>query len=119
MGWRILPIQLAAFLYGIGVNSFATIYAATYNYRYLNLGKSASMNFKGIGTAQWLQSLLFSFGPALIFYLLNKFAGFWVAIISISSLGIIGLAFHEMIINWLVAQFNIRKHKILEGFRAH
>jgi hypothetical protein len=117
MSWRILPIQLAAFLYAIGVNSFATIYAATYNYRYLNLTKAASMNFQGIGSAQWLQSLLFSFGPALIFYLLNKFIGFWTAVISISAVGIIGLAFHEMIINWLAGQFHLRKHKILEGFR--
>jgi len=117
MSWRILPIQLAAFLYGIGVNSFATIYAATFNYRYLNLTKSASMNFQGIGTMQWLQSLVFSFGPALVFYLLNKFIGFWTAVVSISALGIIGLAFHEMLINWLAGQFNIRKHKILEGFR--
>src|SRR5665647_3656527 len=33
MGWRILPIQLAAYLYSIGVNTFVTIYAATYNYK--------------------------------------------------------------------------------------
>ena len=117
MGWRILPIQLAAFLYSIGVNSFVTIYAATYNYKYLNLSKSASMNFQGIGALQWLQSLLISFGPVGVFYLLNKFVGFWAAIISISALGITGLALNEMIINWLVGQFNIRKHKILEGFR--
>jgi hypothetical protein len=117
MGWQILPIQLAAFLYSIGVNSFVTIYAATYNYKYLNLTKSASMNFQGIGALQWLQSLLISFGPVLVFYLLNKFVGFWTAIISISTAGIIGLVFHEIIINWLAGQFNMRKHKILEGFR--
>ncbi len=117
MGWRILPIQLAAFLYSIGVNSFVTIYAATYNYKYLNLSKSASMNFQGIGALQWLQSLLISFGPVGVFYLLNKFVGFWAAIICISALGITGLALNEVIINWLVGQFNIRKHKILEGFR--
>ena len=117
MGWHILPIQLAAFLYSIGVNSFVTIYAATYNYKYLNLSKSANMNFQGIGALQWLQFLLISFGPVGVFYLLNKFVGFWAAIITISSLGIIGLALNEMIINWLVGQFNIRKHKILEGFR--
>jgi hypothetical protein len=29
----------------------------------------------------------------------------------------IELAFNEAIINWLVKQFNIRKYKILEGFR--
>jgi Family of unknown function (DUF5687) len=117
MSWRILPIQLAAFLYSIGVNSFATIYAATFNYKYLDLRKSASMNFQGIGAVQWLQSLMILFGPALLFFLLNRFIGFWVAITSISALGIIGVAFNEMIINWLVGQFNIRKHKILEGFR--
>ena len=117
MGWHILPIQAAAFLYSIGVNSFVTIYAATFHYKYLNLTKSASMNFQGIGAVQWLQSLLISFGPVGVFYLLNKFVGFWVAIISISALGITGLALNESIINWLVGQFNIRKHKILEGFR--
>ena len=117
MGWRILPIQLAAFLYSIGVNSFVTIYAATYNYKYLNLSKSASMNFQGIGALQWLQSLLISFGPVGVFYLLNKFVGLGTAIICISALGITGLVLNEIIMNWLVKQFNIRKHKILEGFR--
>ncbi len=117
MSWRILPIQLAAFLYSLGVNSFITIYASTFNYRYLNLSKSASMNFQGIGAIQWLQSLFLALGPGLVFFLLNRFIGFWAAVISISGLGIIGLAFHEMIINWLAGQFNIRKYKILEGFR--
>ncbi len=117
MGWQILPIQLAAFLYSIGVNSFVTIYIATYNYKYLNLQKSASMNFQGIGAMQWLQSLFISFGPVLIFYLLNRFAGFWAAIMMISLLGIAGLILNEIIINWLVGQFHTRKHKILEGFR--
>jgi hypothetical protein len=117
MGWQVLPIQLAAFLYSIGVNSFVTIYAATYNYKYLNLGKSASMNFQGMGGMQWLQSLAISFGPVLVFFLLNRYVGFWAAIVSISVLGVAGLTFNEMIINWLAEQFNIRKHKILEGFR--
>ncbi|MEP7145135.1 MAG: DUF5687 family protein [Ferruginibacter sp.] len=117
MSWRVLPIQLAAFLYSIGINSFATIYATTFNYKYLDLRKSASLNFQGIGAVQWFQTFLILLAPWLVFFLLNKFIGFWVAIISISALGVIGLAFNEMIINWLVRQFNIRKHKILEGFR--
>ena len=117
MGWRILPIQLAAFLYSVGVNSFIVIYSSTFNYKYLNLSKSGSMNFQGVGALQWLQSMFISFGPALLFYLLNKFIGFWFAIIFISSAGILGLAFNDLLINWLVKQFMIRKYKILEGFR--
>jgi hypothetical protein len=75
------------------------------------------MNFQGIGVMQWLQSLVITFGPALLFFLLNRFAGFWYAVILVSLPGIIGLVFHEAIINWLVKQFNFRKHKILAGFR--
>jgi len=117
MSWRILPIQLAAYLYSVGVNTFITIYAATYNYRYLNLNKSASMNFQGVGAMQWVQNLLISFGPVLLFYVINKFIGYWAAVVSISVLGVAGLLLQNSIINWLVVQFTIRKHKILEGFR--
>jgi hypothetical protein len=117
MSWKIIPIQTAAFLWSIGVNTFITIYAATFNYKYLNLSHSASMNFQGIGAMQWLQSLGISFGPVLLFYVINRFIGFWAAIIGISSIGIAGLVYYNLLINWLVKQFNIRKHKILEGFR--
>ena len=117
MSWRLLPIQLAAYLYSVGVNSFVTIYVSTFNYRYLDLRKSASMNFQGIGAMQWLQSLLITFGPALVFYLLDHFVGFWYAVLGVSLPGVAGLIFHESIINWLVSQFKIRKYKILEGFR--
>jgi hypothetical protein len=117
MSWRIIPIQLAAYLYSVGVNSFVTIYAATFNYKHLDLSKSASMNFQGIGALQWLQSLAISLGPALLFYLLNTFIGFWTAILGVSALGIAGLVFYKQLIHWLAGQFQLRKHKILEGFR--
>ena len=117
MSWRIIPIQLAAFLYSVGVNSFITIYVATYHYKYLDLSKSASMNFQGIGAVQWLQAIFISFAPALIFFLLDKFFGFWTAVLVICCLGLIGLALCDQIIGWLATQFNLRKHKILEGFR--
>ena len=117
LSWRLVPIQLAAYLYSVGVNSFVTIYVSTYNYKYIDLRKSASMNFQGIGVMQWLQSLAITFGPALLFFLLNLFEGFWYSVIIVSLPGIIGLVFHEAIIIWLVKQFNFRKHKILEGFR--
>ena len=117
MSWRLLPIQLAAFLYGIGINSFITIYAATFNYKYLDLRRSAKMNFQGLGTLQWLQSLLGSFGPVAIFYVLNKLVGFWSAVGFISGLGALGLVFKEAILHWLTQQFNCRRYKILEGFR--
>lgn len=117
MDWRIIPIQLAAYLYGIGVNSFVAIYTATFNAKYLDLGRSASMNFQGLGGMQWIQSLLISFGPALLFWGLYALGGYWVAVLGVGFLGIIGLLFHAAIIRWLVLQFGKRKYPLLEGFR--
>ena len=117
LSWKILPIQLAAFLFNIGVNSFITIYAATYNYKYVNISKSSAMNYQGLGAVQWLQSLLISLAPMGIFFLLNKFFGFSAAIITICLMGTCGLVFHKTLINRLVNQFNNRKYKIMEGFR--
>ncbi len=117
MDWILLPIQLAAFLYSIGVNTFLVIYAATFNYKYLDLGKTGRMNFQGVGAIHWLQSLFISLGPALLFFLLQKFAGLWFAILLICCLGIAGLLFNQKIIGWLAAQFMLRKYKMLEGFR--
>ena len=117
LNWKVLPIQVAAFLFNIGINSFMIMYLATYNYKYLNISKSASMNRQGTGSSQILQGILVAFMPTLVFFLFNKFAGLWVTIIVISILGIAGLIIKPIIINWLAGQFQLRKHKILEGFR--
>jgi hypothetical protein len=47
MSWRLLPYTIAAFLYCVGVNSFVTIYTATFNYKYLDLRKSGQHEFPG------------------------------------------------------------------------
>ena len=117
LNWRVLPIQVAAFLFNIGINSFMIMYLATYNYKYLNISKSASMNRQGTDSSQILQGIIVAFMPTLLFFLFNKFAGFWITIIVISILGIAGLIITPITINWLAGQFQTRKHKILEGFR--
>ena len=117
LDWKVIPIQVAAYLFNIGINSFLIMYMATYNYKYLNITKSASMNRQGMGSTQIIEGILIAFVPTLIFFLLNKFTGFWPTIAVMSILGIAGLLFRPNIINWLADQFQVRKHKILEGFR--
>ena len=117
LDWKVIPIQVAAYLFNIGINSFLIMYMATYNYKYLNITKSASMNRQGMGSTQIIEGILIAFVPTLIFFLLNKLTGFWPTIAVMSILGIAGLLFRPNIINWLADQFQVRKHKILEGFR--
>lgn len=117
ISWQILPIQVAAFLFNMGFNSFLAIYIATYNYKYLDLSKSARMNRQGSSGTQIVFGLLTFAVPILLFYLLNNFFGYWIAVITISLIGSTGLVLRGMIINWLAGQFYLRKHKILEGFR--
>ncbi len=117
ISWKILPVQIAGFLFNIGINSFLTIYMATYNYKYLDISKAASFNRQGTNGAQLVLGLLTFAVPILLFLGINYFVGYWPAVIIISLLGCTGLLLRELIFNWLVNQFYLRKHKILEGFR--
>jgi hypothetical protein len=117
MSWKIIPVQIAAWLWSIGVNSFVTIFAATYNYKYLDISKRGGMSFQGIGAVQWLQSFGIAFGPVMIFWLLSRLAGYWGAVVGVSAVGLTGIFCYRLIISWLAMQFEKRKYNMLEGFR--
>ena len=117
ISWKILPIQLAAFLYNIGVNAALATYLATRSYKGIDLGKSATFNYQGTGSTQWLYAMIVTLLPLLISALLSKVFNPWVGIIVVGSLGLISLLMQNYWITLIMAGFNERKHTILQGFR--
>jgi hypothetical protein len=117
MSWKLIPVQVAAWLWSIGVNSFVTIYVATYNFKYINISKAGGFSMQGVGAAQWLQSLAVAFGPVLVFWLFFRLTGYWGAVAGISIAGLAGIASYRYLIRWLAGQFVKRKYQMLEGFR--
>jgi len=117
ISWTIIPYQLAAYLYNIGINSVVVIYFATRNYKALDLNKSASFNYQGTGMAQWLNILAVLLIPILLYWGLSWLFNGWVGIIILGSLGLISLLLQNWWVGVLTAQFLMRKHAILQGFR--
>ena len=116
--WRILPIQGAAFLYNIGVNSVLTIWFATFNYKGIDLSKSQAFNYQGSGgTANFVYTLIVLLGPFVVFLPLMLFGYAWTGIVVVGALGLVGLLCRNLWIEFLTKEFYKRKYLILQGFR--
>lgn len=117
VSWTIIPLQLAAYLYNIGINSVIVIYFATRSYKAIDLSKSATFNYQGTGMAQWLNIIVVLLTPLLLYAALNWLFNQWVAMIVLGSLGLVSLLLQNWWITVLTGQFLLRKHTILAGFR--
>jgi hypothetical protein len=116
--WRILPMQLAAWLYNIGCTSVISLWIATYNYKPIDLSKTAAFNYQGIGgTSNLLFTLIIFIVPMLIYAPFSIFIGPWAGITAIGATGLISLLLRNVWIAFLIKEFYKRKPLILEGFR--
>lgn len=117
ISWKLLITQSVAWLYNIGINSVLSIWMATYNYKGIDLSKSATFNFQGTGMVQWVYGLVLILLPYLVFYPLAKWVDPWLAYGVIGVIGLIGLLLRNWWIEVLTRQFEKRKYLILAGFR--
>jgi hypothetical protein len=117
MSWKIIPVQIAAYFFNIGVHTVLAGYIATWNYKAIDLSKGSSFNYQGIGAAQWLYGIILML-VAVVLYLPFAFIfSSWVGVAAIGIFGLINLALRNWWIDKLVIEFRKRKYKILEGFR--
>lgn len=116
-GWRILMMHTVMFLWNLGVNATLVLYFANRNYKSIDLSKSASFNWQGVGASQWILSIPILLGPFAI-YAPVYFMGF--ESLAIALVGLVGLAFiftRKYWISILINNFNNRRYLIAEGFR--
>jgi Family of unknown function (DUF5687) len=117
ISWKIIPFQLAAFLYNIGINTVVVVYFATRSYKAIDLNRSATFNYQGTGMSQWINVLLALLLPMLVYCALAWAFNDWVGLTVLGLLGFISLLLQNWWINLLTGQFQARKHTILAGFR--
>lgn len=118
ISWKILFIQLAAYLYNIGIGSVIILFFATRNYRAIDLSKTATFNYQGVSASQFILLIPYLLAP-YIFYLPFSWTGhpYWgIACIGIS--GLAALFCRSLWIRMLLKALNKRRYKIAEGFRA-
>ncbi|WP_026897231.1 DUF5687 family protein [Daejeonella oryzae] len=116
-GWRILIMHTAMFLWNLGVNATLVLYFANRNFKSIDLSKSASFNWQGVGASQWILSIPLFLGPFIIFLPL-----YWMGLesLAIAMVGIIGLGFiitRKFWVETLSSNFKNKRYQIAEGFR--
>lgn len=116
-GWKIILIHLIMYLWNLGVNSLLVLYFANRNYRRIDLSKSASFNWEGVGASQWILSIPLLITPFVVFFPL-QWLGYPDA--GLTLIGVTGLTFivtRQFWVNKLVKIFNEKRYTIGEGFR--
>lgn len=117
-GWRVLLVQLAMFLWNLGVNSLVVLFFANRNYRKIDLSKGGSFNWEGVGASQWLVSLPLLIFPYVIFAPLNYSGHPETAIFLIGFIGLVFIVMRPFWIGKLTENFRQQRHRIAEGFRS-
>jgi hypothetical protein len=115
-GWKILLAHFAAAIYNIGVNSHVMLYGGSFNRKKIALDQKAAFNFQGTGAVQWIIGLPLMILPMAIFGLLNYFVSFEVATGVIISMGLLGIAFHQKIMQFITKKYQDTKYKMIDAF---
>jgi len=116
-GWKIGMLILVGGVYNAGVNVPALLYLCSFNKKWIDLEKSAMMNYQGMGIAQWLMIIPMILIPMGVFGLINYVVSFNVATGVLFCLGGVGLAFQNYIFSNLVVVFKKRKYEMVIGFQ--
>ena len=117
LGKEIAIMQITAFLFNSGVNTFLLTYFATYNTKRIDLSAKSALNYQGTTFKNFLIMLPLLFLPMIIIKIFALFSIINIAFIILSVLGILGLLFQKQLITLCVNQFNRRKYILCEGFR--
>ncbi|HAQ66108.1 MAG TPA: hypothetical protein DCR43_09700 [Bacteroidales bacterium] len=119
LGWNILKINTAAFLFNAGFNIYVYMYFAAYNSKRIDLSRSGMMNYQGVGAKQFLVALPVMVLPILIYLPFGFFFGEDVGLLVVGGIGLLGLLLRNLILKQIVMFFVTRKYQLASGFRQN
>jgi hypothetical protein len=117
LGWHFLLINLVASLYNIGINTFVVMNMSMWGAKKIDLKHSGSLNFEGIGAAQWLMGIPLIASP-YIFYIPFSLMGYPIlGLVSVGTAGLIGFVLQKANIDFTSLRLSNRRHLMASNFR--
>jgi len=116
-GVNVLLINSAAFLYNIGFLPFVMIYFSTFSTKRMDLTRSASFNYQGMGASQWLSMVPGFLLPVLLFLPFKYFKVPELGYALIALIGLTGLMLNKSMLNVVTRQFMKNRYEMAKGFR--
>ncbi len=117
-GWKIVLINLCAYLFNIGINVFVVMRIAMFGPKKIDLNKRAAFNYEGVGAAQFLIIIPIMILPYVIYAPLAIAGNDVLGIVLTGGAGLIGFLLRNKSIDGLTNYFIKNRHKIAAGFRA-
>ena len=117
-GWKIVLINLCAYLFNIGINVFVVMRIAMFGPKRIDLNKRAAFNYEGVGAAQFLIIIPIMVLPYVIYAPLAITGNDILGIVLTGLAGLIGFLLRNKSIDGLTNYFVKNRHKIAAGFRA-
>ncbi|PKP51134.1 MAG: hypothetical protein CVT92_13460 [Bacteroidetes bacterium HGW-Bacteroidetes-1] len=116
-GTEVFFINLACFLFNLGIVAPMILYFASFNKKTMVLSKGTAFNYQGIGATHFFILIPVFIIPLLI-YMPFKWAGNpELGLITLGGISLIALAFKKYFILMIVNNLKQRKYIMAEGFR--
>ncbi len=114
---KLILLHLAAYLYTIGFGTVIVLYFATLNYKRLDITKSASFNWQGVGASQFILTIPYIAIPILIYMPFGLMNLPYIGLAVLGGFGFVMLLMRNFWINYITTRFIEKRYKIAEGFR--
>ncbi|MCX7551353.1 DUF5687 family protein [Xanthomarina sp. F2636L] len=115
-GWKILLAHLAAAIYNIGINTHVILYGGSFNRKKIDLNQRAAFNYQGTGAVQWLIGIPLMLLPLAIFGASYYFFSFEIGCLLLTVFGLIGIVFHQKLMNLITDKYLDSKYKMIQAF---
>lgn len=116
-GWDIIFANAMLTLFNLGVNIFIILNMAMWGPKKINLTKGGSMNYQGVGAAQWVMGIPLLLSPYVVYIPFASFGRSDLGIIAIGLTGVLGIVLRPYLLNLTVKRLERLKYSIAEGFR--
>lgn len=117
ISWKLLLLHLAAYVYNLGFGTVVVLFFATINYKRMDITKSASMNWQGVGATQYILSIPYILVPILLYVPFGMADIPYWGLFAVGMLGLVMLLSRNFWVNYITNRLIRNKYKIAEGFR--
>ncbi|NNF33019.1 MAG: hypothetical protein HKN68_02870 [Saprospiraceae bacterium] len=105
------------FIFNMGVSIFFYMFIAAYNSKRIDPGKGAMMNYEGINAAHFIVVIPLMFLPSLIRWPFSAMGHPGIGELVIGAIGLLGIIFHNFLIDKATNLFLSNRYKIMSAFR--
>jgi hypothetical protein len=116
-GWNIVFNHAMLTLFNMGVNIFIILNMAMWGPKKLNLTKGGSMNYEGVGAAQWVMGIPILISPYVIYTPFAIAGRPDLGVMALGLIGLIGIVLRSYLLKLTTRRLERLKYSIAEGFR--